>query len=62
EGEMLSAAEALDFEKAAEIRDRIRALKNEDGTESPTDVSETTRGARPRRSRGKGRVPRPKRP
>jgi len=62
EGEMLSAAEALDFEKAAEIRDRIRALKNDDGAQSPTDDSETTRSARPRRSRGKGRVPRPKRP
>ena len=62
EGEMLAAAEALDFEKAAEIRDRIQALSNGSGEQSPADGSATKRSSRQRRSRGKGRVPRPKRP
>ena len=55
EVDMMAAAEDLDFEKAAQLRDRIKALRGEEPSTSTT--------ARPNRRRGrKGRsqVPRPK--
>jgi excinuclease ABC subunit B len=60
-GEMEKAAEELDFERAAVIRDRIKALKEQVG-EKMSDVEEDS-PARGRRRRGAGgtRVPRPKR-
>ena len=63
EAEMHAAAEALEFERAAAIRDRIDAMRDSVG-KTVAQVERVTesrgrRGARGRR-RGKGRVPRPK--
>ena len=68
ETEMFAAAEALEFERAAAIRDRIERLRDAvgkpvhevefKGRGASGDDSENGRG--PRRRRG-GRVPRPKR-
>ena len=57
EAEMLEAAQALEFERAAAIRDRIERMRNSMG-ESVDSVKETTAG---KSKRGRGRVPRPKR-
>ncbi len=70
EAEMLKAAESLEFERAAQLRDRIVDLKKQleqstDGTVSFGDSNSRsmgklqTRGRKGRRG-GKGRVPRPK--
>jgi excinuclease ABC subunit B len=64
--EMLEAAEALEFERAAAIRDRITALQSqEDGAPSAKSRGRTGSGRGSRRRvqrRGDGaRVPRPKR-
>ncbi len=70
ESEMLKAAENLEFERAAQLRDRIVDLKKQleqstDGTVSFGDSNSRsmgklqTRGRKGRRG-GKGRVPRPK--
>lgn len=54
-GEMLEAAEALDFERAAELRDRLRALEANGGGPSKTTIKsdlphkEKTSGAKPLR-------------
>jgi len=67
EAEMFAAAEALEFERAAAIRDRIERLR--DAVGKPVDEVDFKRGAgretrgeegRGQRRRG-GRVPRPKR-
>ena len=58
ETEMLAAAEALEFERAAELRDRITAI-HEGGAGSKTGRDSSSRGRR--RGRG-GRVPKPERP
>ena len=58
ETEMLAAAEALEFERAAELRDRITAI-HEGGAGSKTARDSSSRGRR--RGRG-GRVPKPERP
>jgi excinuclease ABC subunit B len=68
EAEMLSAAEALEFERAANLRDKILALKQGGGATSggrtaPRNEREGESDG-PRRGRGgrtRGRVPRPKR-
>jgi excinuclease ABC subunit B len=65
EAEMYAAAEALDFERAATLRDRIESMRASVGQRFD-DVSERV-GGRSRlegsgRRRGKGRIPRPKKP
>ena len=45
EEQMLSAAEALDFEKAAKLRDRLLALRGE----APMNTEQTSRKGRLRR-------------
>jgi excinuclease ABC subunit B len=62
EAEMMSAAEALDFEKAAAIRDRILALRDGDDESSKGKNSRPSpRKRRGRRSPKTGsKVPRPK--
>ena len=63
EKEMLGAAEALEFERAAAIRDRITQL-NEQVGQKLSDVEERSyqpQGKRGRRTKGKARIPRPKR-
>ena len=65
EAEMMAAAEALEFEKAASLRDRIAQLRDAIGQKlSDVEVSSRSNGKRGRR-RGNGklgsRVPRPKR-
>ncbi|MBL9165458.1 MAG: excinuclease ABC subunit UvrB [Planctomycetaceae bacterium] len=57
EAEMLAAADALEFERAAAIRDRIEKMQDSIG-ETVDSVKETKAG---KGRRGKGRVPRPKR-
>jgi len=61
EAEMLSAAEAMEFERAAAIRDRIEQMR--DAVGQPVDsVKERTGGSSRRGKRHKkgGRVPKPK--
>jgi excinuclease ABC subunit B len=64
EKEMLQAAEDLEFERAASLRDKIHTLRDKLG-ETVTDSdgpSEQPKGKRGRRKKGVGRkVPRPKR-
>ena len=64
EAEMMEAAEALEFERAASLRDRITELRDAVGQEVPaagSPVKETGRGRRRRRTPREGkRIPRPK--
>jgi len=64
EGEMLAAAESLEFERAAALRDRITQLRDSIGRKRDEVEIHATRANRGRRrGRGSGgRVPRPKRP
>jgi len=57
EEEMLAAADALEFERAAAIRDRIEKMRDSIG--ETVDSVKETKGGKGRR--GRGRVPRPKR-
>ncbi|MCO6459385.1 MAG: excinuclease ABC subunit UvrB [Pirellulaceae bacterium] len=59
EAEMLAAAEALEFEKAAAIRDRIGQLKSAVG-QKLSEVSSRSAAAGKRRKGSGSRVPRPK--
>jgi excinuclease ABC subunit B len=62
EAEMMAAAEAMEFERAAAIRDRILQLKRSVG-EKLSDVevrSYQPTGAKRRRGKGRAQVPRPK--
>jgi excinuclease ABC subunit B len=62
EAEMMAAAEALEFEKAAAIRDRIGQLRDSIGKRvSEVAVKSPRKGKRSGRGRGASRVPRPKR-
>jgi len=69
EAEMLRAAEALEFERAAQLRDRIHQLKqgiptstgDEPGFAPSGGRGRGKRGDRGRGQRQRGRVPRPKR-
>ncbi len=60
--EMLAAAEALEFERAAALRDRIEQLQDSIGKKT-NEVGYLPKPEKSRRRRGKGgaRVPRPKR-
>jgi excinuclease ABC subunit B len=67
---MFAAAEAMEFERAATIRDRIGSLRDQIGKPVATIVDRTGEGAKKRRgtkqktgdpAQWKGRVPRPKR-
>ena len=49
ESEMLQAAEALEFERAAELRDEIRELRH--GLEAHPAPKPSKKGARPRRKK-----------
>ena len=60
EAEMLEAADAMDFERAAAVRDRIVAMRDSVGrkvTDVAADKSEKRRGKRS----GMQKVPRPRR-
>jgi len=63
EREMMEAAEALEFERAAQLRDQILALRQQlgsaDGDVRPL-VMQQSRKKKQRRKRRSGRVPRPK--
>jgi len=64
EAEMLAAAEALEFERAAALRDRIEQMHEQIG--KPLDEAKVEhatreqRGRRRKRPKGSGRVPKPK--
>ena len=69
ESEMMAAAEALEFERAAQLRDRIVTLKQQIGQAVPEGDEETpgfARGANCRKGRRRGRkggpIPKPERP
>jgi len=59
ESEMLAAAEALDFERAAKLRDKIQEVRGA----APHDAGRTSpfqRRKRPRARKGKASIPRPR--
>src|SRR5262249_42525529 len=61
EAEMMAAAEALEFERAATLRDRISRMRDSLGRK--LDEVDLRGGGNGRRRRGRGgRLPRPKRP
>jgi excinuclease ABC subunit B len=65
QGEMLAAAEALEFERAAALRDRIQQMRQQMGKPlSEAKIEHATRDRRGRRQRapgpGTGRVPKPR--
>ncbi len=68
EGEMMKAAEGLEFERAAQLRDRIMQLKQQIGQEVPLSDSEPTKAQSKKSRRGRkgsgrgGRVPKPEKP
>ncbi|NQV26905.1 MAG: excinuclease ABC subunit UvrB [Rhodopirellula sp.] len=67
EGEMLKAAESLEFERAAQLRDRIMQLKQQIGQElsavdSEPAKSQSKKSRRGRKGSGRGRVPKPEKP
>jgi len=64
EAEMMAAAEALDFERAAALRDRIEQMYEQIGkpvAEAKIEhATRAQRGKRRKKGRGGGRVPKPK--
>jgi excinuclease ABC subunit B len=67
EGEMLAAAESLEFERAAALRDRIEQMRASMGKRvDEVEVRSFSRQGRGKSKKGKGkggaRLPRPKRP
>ncbi|MCA9234502.1 MAG: UvrB/UvrC motif-containing protein [Planctomycetales bacterium] len=56
--EMLAAADALEFERAAAIRDRIERMQENIG--EPVDAVKKTDNRKRGKGRNKARVPRPK--
>ena len=67
EQEMLAAAEALEFERAAALRDRIMQLRDQVGKRADeVELHHSTRAERGHRrkkgQRGRGTVPKPERP
>ncbi len=59
---MLAAAEALEFERAATLRDRIERMRSSMGhAVAEVDARGGSGGGGRRRRGGKGRLPRPKR-
>jgi excinuclease ABC subunit B len=63
EGEMLAAAEALDFERAAQIRDRITRMREAVGEKKADHekIGKGIGGGKRGRTKGRAKVPRPKR-
>ncbi len=64
---MLAAAEALGFERAAALRDRIMQLRRQVGKRTDeVELRHSTRaerdGTAKRETRGRGTVPKPERP
>ena len=61
EAEMMAAADALEFERAAALRDRITQLRDSIGLrmDEVREVAQPKRRGR-RGGSGRGRVPRPK--
>jgi len=66
EAEMLAAAEELQFEKAAALRDRIQQMREQIGKPlAEAEIDHATRSHRGRRRKGKrpaGRIPKPEKP
>ncbi|MFH1919686.1 MAG: excinuclease ABC subunit UvrB [Planctomycetota bacterium] len=67
ESEMISAADALEFERAAALRDRIQQMREQMGKRADeVEVQHATRAARGKRRkkkhRGRARIPKPERP
>lgn len=68
EGEMMKAAEGLEFERAAQLRDRIMQLKQQIGQEVSLSDSEPAKSQSKKSRRGRkgsgrgGRVPKPEKP
>jgi len=67
EVEMLSAAEALEFERAAALRDRIQQMRGQIGMRTnQAEIQQATRAARgkrrKRKPRGRAGIPKPERP
>jgi len=68
EGEMMKAAEGLEFERAAQLRDRIMQLQQQIGQEVPLSDSEPAKTQSKKSRRGRkgsgrgGRVPKPEKP
>ncbi len=66
EAEMMQAAENLEFERAAQLRDRIRVMQEKIGqkvTVRDTEEEASRYGKKKRRKRGRsGRVPKPEKP
>ncbi len=66
QAEMLAAAEALEFERAAALRDRIQQMRSQLGKRlDEAEIHHATRAERGKRRKpsisGRGRVPKPKR-
>jgi len=61
---MMQAAEGLEFEKAAALRDRIMQLKEQTGTKlaNAKVTPYQPRGRRGKKKGTKGKVPRPRKP
>ncbi|OHB81050.1 MAG: excinuclease ABC subunit B [Planctomycetes bacterium RBG_16_64_12] len=67
ESEMLAAAAALEFERAAALRDRIQQMREQIGKRADqVEIQHATRSARGRRRKkrhgGRARIPKPERP
>ena len=67
EAEMLAAAEALEFERAAALRDRIQQMRDQIGKRADeVEIEHATRSARgkrrKRRHSGRSGIPKPERP
>lgn len=60
EAEMMAAADALEFERAAKLRDRIEKMRNSMGESVDAVDRASSKGGR-RKGRSGGRLPRPKR-
>ncbi|HEV7222707.1 MAG TPA: excinuclease ABC subunit UvrB [Pirellulales bacterium] len=62
EAEMMDAAAAMEFERAAALRDRIEQMRTSVGKKlSEVSVRSATKGERGRRGKSGARIPRPKR-
>ena len=61
EAEMYAAAESLEFERAAALRDRIQQMRKQMGKSlDEAEIAHATRAERGKRRHTAGRVPRPK--
>jgi len=67
QGEMIAAAEALEFERAAALRDRIQQMRDQMGKRlDDVEIRHATRAERGKRRKqshsGRSRIPKPERP